>query len=48
MKIEIDAKTVKNLRTARGAGMMNCKKALVENDGVAQFTRYVLGETKID
>merc|ERR1719324_268496 len=27
-----DAKTVKKLRDATGAGMMDCKKALVEND----------------
>merc|ERR1719502_613334 len=29
----IDAKTVKSLRDATGAGMMDCKKALVDNDG---------------
>lgn len=29
----IDAKTVKKLRDATGAGMMDCKKALVEFDG---------------
>lgn len=33
MKTEIDAKTVKKLRDETGAGMMNCKKALQENDG---------------
>lgn len=33
MKTEIDAKTVKKLREETGAGMMNCKKALEENDG---------------
>ena len=33
MKTEIDAKTVKKLRDETGAGMMNCKKALEENDG---------------
>ena len=33
MKTEIDAKTVKKLRDETGAGMMNCKKALVDNDG---------------
>jgi len=33
MKTEIDAKTVKKLRDETGAGMMNCKKALAENDG---------------
>ena len=33
MKIEIDAKTVKKLRDETGAGMMNCKKALIDNDG---------------
>jgi elongation factor Ts len=33
MKTEIDAKTVKKLREETGAGMMNCKQALVENDG---------------
>jgi elongation factor Ts len=33
MKTEIDAKTVKKLREETGAGMMNCKQALVDNDG---------------
>lgn len=33
MKTEIDAKTVKKLRDETGAGMMNCKKALLDNDG---------------
>jgi elongation factor Ts len=33
MKTEIDAKTVKKLREETGAGMMNCKQALIENDG---------------
>jgi len=33
MKTEIDAQTVKKLREATGAGMMNCKKALTDNDG---------------
>ena len=33
MKTEIDAQTVKKLRLETGAGMMNCKKALAENDG---------------
>ena len=33
MKTEIDAKLVKKLRDETGAGMMNCKKALIENDG---------------
>jgi elongation factor Ts len=33
MKTEIDAKRVKKLRDETGAGMMNCKKALLENDG---------------
>jgi elongation factor Ts len=33
MKTEIDAKTVKKLRDETGAGMMNCKKALADNDG---------------
>lgn len=33
MKTEIDAKTVKKLREETGAGMMNCKQALVENEG---------------
>jgi elongation factor Ts len=33
MKTEIDAQTVKKLRELTGAGMMNCKKALTENDG---------------
>ena len=33
MKTEIDAQVVKKLRDETGAGMMNCKKALVDNDG---------------
>lgn len=33
MKTEIDAQVVKKLREETGAGMMNCKKALAENDG---------------
>nr|YP_009059231.1 translation elongation factor Ts [Eunotia naegelii]AHI51178.1 translation elongation factor Ts [Eunotia naegelii] len=33
MKTEIDPKIVKKLREETGAGMMNCKKALAENDG---------------
>jgi elongation factor Ts len=33
MKTEIDAKVVKKLRDETGAGMMNCKKALVDNNG---------------
>lgn len=33
MKTEIDAKVVKKLRDATGAGMMNCKKALLDNEG---------------
>ena len=33
MKTEIDAQIVKKLREETGAGMMNCKKALAENDG---------------
>ena len=33
MQTEIDAKTVKKLREETGAGMMNCKKALADNDG---------------
>lgn len=33
MKTEIDAQTVKKLREETGAGMMNCKKALAENNG---------------
>lgn len=33
MKTEINAKTVKKLRDETGAGMMNCKKALIDNDG---------------
>ena len=33
MKTEIDAQTVKKLRDTTGAGMMNCKKALIDNDG---------------
>ncbi|ELS02549.1 translation elongation factor Ts [Xenococcus sp. PCC 7305] len=30
---QISAKLVKELRTQSGAGMMDCKKALIENDG---------------
>jgi len=33
MKTEINAKIVKKLRDETGAGMMNCKKALTENNG---------------
>jgi elongation factor Ts len=33
MKTEIDVQVVKKLREETGAGMMNCKKALTENDG---------------
>lgn len=33
MKMEIDAQTVKKLRLETGAGMMNCKQALQENEG---------------
>jgi elongation factor Ts len=33
MKTEIDAQIVKKLRVETGAGMMNCKKALEENNG---------------
>lgn len=33
MKTEIDAKIVRKLRDETGAGMMNCKKALLDNDG---------------
>jgi len=33
MKTEISAQTVKKLREETGAGMMNCKKALAENNG---------------
>lgn len=33
MKTEIDAKVVKKLREETGAGMMNCKQALLENNG---------------
>ncbi len=33
MKTEINAQTVKKLREETGAGMMNCKKALADNDG---------------
>jgi elongation factor Ts len=31
--VAVDAKMVKQLRDATGAGMMDCKKALVENEG---------------
>lgn len=33
MKTAIDAQTVKKLRDETGAGMMDCKKALMSNDG---------------
>ena len=33
MKTEINAQIVKKLRDETGAGMMNCKKALADNDG---------------
>jgi elongation factor Ts len=33
MKTEINAQTVKKLREETGAGMMDCKKALMEKDG---------------
>jgi len=33
MQATIDAKTVKTLRDATGAGMMDCKKALLEHEG---------------
>merc|ERR1719439_344953 len=33
MQVTIDAKTVKKLRDATGAGMMDCKKALVDAGG---------------
>ena len=33
LQMNVDAKTVKSLRDATGAGMMDCKKALLENDG---------------
>ena len=32
-KMTIDAKLVKNLREKTGAGMMDCKKALVDSNG---------------
>jgi len=33
MQLQISAKTVKSLRDATGAGMMDCKKALQDNEG---------------
>ena len=33
MTVEISAKLVQQLRGKTGAGMMNCKKALIENNG---------------
>jgi elongation factor Ts len=33
MEVKVDAKTVKALRDQTGAGMMDCKKALVEAEG---------------
>jgi len=42
MQATIDAKTVKSLRDATGAGMMDCKKALVDNDGDMEKATEVL------
>merc|ERR1719231_2068525 len=43
MALAVDAKTVKELRDATGAGMMDCKKALIEcegdMDGATEFLR---------
>ena len=36
MHAGISAATVKSLRDKTGAGMMDCKKALAENDGDAE------------
>lgn len=42
--MEIDAKTVKALRDETGAGMMDCKKALVEAEGDLDAARKLLRE----
>ncbi|MEO8893993.1 MAG: elongation factor Ts, partial [Coleofasciculaceae cyanobacterium] len=40
--VEISAKLVKELRDKTGAGMMDCKKALKENEGdVAKSTEWL-------
>jgi elongation factor Ts len=45
--MSISAKMVKELRAITGAGMMDCKKALVENDGdVAKATEYLQKKLK--
>ena len=35
---DISAKLVKELRDKTGAGMMDCKKALIENDGDVEIS----------
>jgi elongation factor Ts len=45
--MEITAKLVKELREKTGAGMMDCKKALVETDGNAEKAISVLREKGI-
>lgn len=42
--MEIDAKTVKALRDETGAGMMDCKKALIEAGGDLDAARKILRE----
>ena len=42
--VEINAKDVKALRDATGAGMMDCKKALAEADGDLDAAKRILRE----
>ncbi|MBC3796515.1 translation elongation factor Ts [Acetobacterium tundrae] len=42
--MNVDAKLVKELRAKSGAGMMDCKNALVETDGVIEEAMIVLRE----
>ena len=42
--VEITAKLVKELRTATGAGMMDCKKALVKSEGDIEKATAILRE----
>jgi elongation factor Ts len=47
MKVTINAETVKDLRAKTGAGMMDCKKALVETDGDVEKAIRILREKGI-
>jgi elongation factor Ts len=40
--MEITSKTVANLRAETGAGMMECKKALVESGGDVEGAKKIL------